>query len=132
MSRPSAATVLVKTIPFLTMANGVGAKLCRMTVLHCALVLAKMFVSVLQNAERSSFGKRITFWLKNDHCFGRRPCSVRAVRETLFSSVAVLAKELPFSAWQKNYRFYPWQTNLAKVVSADCASRSNITVLLVL
>ena len=41
--RPSAATVLVKTIPFLTMANGVGAKLCRMTVLHCALVLAKKF-----------------------------------------------------------------------------------------
>ena len=130
--RPNAATVLAKTVPFLTMANGFGAKLCRMTVLHCALVLAKMVVSVQQNAERISFGKRISFWLMSDHWFGRRPCSVRAVREILFNLVAVLATELPFSAWQKNYLFIHGKRFLAKVVSADCASRSNSTVLLVL
>ena len=129
MSRPrsSAATVLAKIVPtmangdrlgenctFLSMANGIGAKLCRTTMLHCALVLAKTVVSVRQNAEKISFGKRISFWLKSDHWFGRRPCSVRAVRETLFSLVAVLAKELPFSVWQKNYSLYPWQTSPSK------------------
>ena len=53
-----------ETVPFLSMANGSGTKLGRMTVLHCALVFAKMFVSVLQNAERSSFGKRISLLVK--------------------------------------------------------------------
>ena len=109
MSRPSAATVLAKTVPFLfvangnrfgenyvflSMANGIGAKLCRTTMLHCALVLAKTVVSVRQHAEKISFGKRRPVSLKNDRWFGRSSCSVRAVLETLFRLVTILAKKI--------------------------------------
>ena len=105
-SRSSAATVLAKTVlvPFLTMAdgdrlgencmflsmaNGIGAKLCRTTMLHCALVLAKTVVSVRQNAEKISFGKRIPVSLKSDRWFFGKHFSIfRLAKEGPFLSMA--------------------------------------------